>query len=146
MLRRWLPPDAAPFGAVLLLTGGVHGEPARRSADRRRDRTNTRHDRPVETAAIGPYGEAGQVILWIGRMPNPTAASGMKGFIRTRIIHVDSPFSQVALRPWQAGPIIELVGMGPRHSFYASGSHVIWLGTEPALAEQALVNLKEMHP
>jgi hypothetical protein len=103
-------------------------------------------DLALESAAIGRYGDAGQIVLWISRLPDSTAASNMTLAMRTRINAVDSPFTQVALRPRQAGPITELEGTGQRHYFYASGYIVIWLGAEPALAEQALINLQEMYP
>ena len=165
MLRRWLPLSAAAVGLVLLITGSVlaflnatYQRPLAPDLPRRLAglalvswsdgpqaiaEVGRMHaaDLALDSAAIGRYGDAGQVVLWISQTPDSAAASNMTEAMRTRINAVDSPFTQVALRPRQAGPITELEGMGQRHYFYASGSTVIWLGAEPALAEQALVNL-----
>lgn len=170
MLRRWLPLSVAAVGVVLLITGSVlallDAAPLRPQAAGLPPRLaglvlSSWSDGPqavaelgrmhaadlvLESAAIGRYGDAGQIVLWISRLPDSTAASNITEAMRTRINAVDSPFTQVALRPRQAGPITELEGTGQRHYFYASGSIVIWLGAEPALAEQALVNLQEMYP
>ncbi len=169
MLRRWLPLSAAAVGVVLLIAGSVlafldatQPPPAADLPPRLAGlELTSRSDGPqaaaeigrmhasdlaLDSAAIGRYGDAGQIALWISKMPDSTAASNMTEAMRTRINAVDSPFSQVALRPRQAGPITELEGMGQQHYFYASGSIVIWLGAEPALAEQALINLQETYP
>jgi len=170
VLRRWLPPSAAVVGLVLVITGGVlsyFDADLRRPTDaglpprlaglalaswsigpQAAAEIGRMHasDLALDSAAIGRYGDAGQVVLWISQLPDSAAASNMTEAMRTRIDSVDSPFTQVALRPRQAGPITELEGMGQRHYFYDSGSTVVWLGAEPALAEQALVNLQEMYP
>ena len=169
MLRRWLPLSAAAVGLVLLITGSVlalldatprpqaAGLPPRLAglvlaswsdgpeavAELGRMHVS---DLALQSAAIGRYGDAGQIVLWISKMTDSAAAANMTEAMRTRINAVDSPFTQVALRPRQAGPITELEGTGQRHYFYASASIVIWLGAEPALAEQALINLQEMYP
>ncbi len=169
MLRRWLPLSAAAVGLALLTSGIVlalldatprpqaAGLPPRLAglvlaswsdgpeAIAELGRMHAA-DIALESAAIGRYGDAAQVVLWIAGMPNATAASRMTEAMRLRIEAVDSPFTQVALRPRQAGPITELEGTGQRHYSYASGSIVIWLGAEPALAEEALINLQEMYP
>jgi hypothetical protein len=170
VLRRRLPLSVAAVGVILLITGSVLAFldtiPLRPQAADLPPRLaglelSSRSDGPqavaelgrmhaadlaLESAAIGKYGDAGQVVVWLSQMPDPMAAFNMTEAMRTRINAVDSPFTQVALRPRQAGPITELEGTGQRHYFYASGSIVIWLGAEPALAEQALVNLREMYP
>ena len=170
MLRRWLPLSAAAVGLVLLITGSVlalldatHQRPQAAGLPPRLAglelaswsdgpqavaELGRMHaaDIALESAAIGRYGDAGQVVLWISKMPDSAAAANMTEAMRSRINAVDSPYTQVALRPRHAGPITELEGTGQRHYFYASDSIVIWLGAEPALAEQALVNLQEMYP
>ena len=101
---------------------------------------------PLKSAAIGRYGTSDQVMLWVSEMANAAAARQMAEAMSRSIAEVSSPFRETGQQSRVASLIHELEGMGQKHFFYPSGLHVVWLGADPAFAEQALRNTLEMYP
>ncbi len=100
----------------------------------------------VTSAAIGHYGDAGQITLWLAHMPDLAAASSLLDAMTQRIAQGDTPFREVGRQPRSIGQLVEMEGMGQRHMTYVSGRSILWLAANVPLADSALSDLLEVYP
>lgn len=170
MLRRWLPLTLVAAGTAILVAsillwrlsvGAGHSSPLSLPEALAGLPLSSRIDGPeaiaevermhakgfrLRSAAIGRYGSSEQATLWIAQMADRSAAILMTESMSQRIAKAASPFRETGKRLGRDGPIHELVGMGQRDFFYPSGLHVVWLGADLVIAEQALRDTLEVYP
>jgi hypothetical protein len=105
---------------------------------------------PLISGAMATYGE-GVVLLWVSGAPASPMAAGMVRAMTDKIADASagsarSPFTPVGRRQMDGRTVYELSGMGQRHFYFQSGSFVIWLAADDAIAEGAIKDVMEFYP
>jgi len=95
---------------------------------------------------MGMYGPDGQVTLWVAGAPANLMAAKLVEAMHDKIALGRSPFTPVGERREGGRTIYELDGMGQKHSYFQSGTLVIWLAAEPEVGQQALKEALEFYP
>lgn len=100
---------------------------------------------PITSGAIGMYGDY-EITLWAAGTPLNFIASQMVYAMRDKISEGRSPFTPIGEFKDGGRTIYALEGMGQRHYYFQSQNLVIWLASDPALADQALQQILEAYP
>ncbi len=101
---------------------------------------------PLASAAVGQYGAGGEATLWVAGTPSSVSATLMVRKMERLIETGDSPFRPEETRQVKGRAVYVLIGMGQRHYYYRSGSLVIWLAADSAIAEQVLTEVMDFYP
>lgn len=133
-----LPPDLAG----LPLVEASYGPEAVANVTRLHDQSF-----PLTSGAHGRYGRSGdKAMLWVTGTPARLVATRMVGEMEAAIAEGSSPFQPVGTRQVNGHTIYELIGMGQRHYYFRSGTAVVWLAADDALADAALVETLTFYP
>jgi len=100
---------------------------------------------PLISGAMAIYGQ-GAVTLWVSGVPADLMAAEMVRSMTDKIAEGRSPFTPLDGRQINGRAIYELAGMGQRHFYFQSGSLVIWLTADEAIAEKALEEVAAFYP
>ena len=100
---------------------------------------------PLTSGAVGVYGD-NQIGLWVGGAPLDFMAARLVSAMRGKIAEGHSPFTPVAERQDGSRTIYVLEGMGQSHYYFQSKNLVIWLASQPDLADKALQQTREAYP
>ncbi|MES0360178.1 MAG: hypothetical protein ABUK20_04620 [Anaerolineales bacterium] len=100
----------------------------------------------LKQAAVGTYGNANQVIIYVAGMDTISLADRLITAMRDKIAAVDSPFEPIAEREIDQRMVYELDGMGQRHFYFKSDQLIIWLAVDEGFAEDALRQVLRFYP
>lgn len=100
---------------------------------------------PLTSGAMAIYGK-GAVTVWVSGAPADPMAAEMVRAMTDKIAEGRSPFTPLDVRQFNGRAIYELAGMGQRHFYFRSGSLVIWLAVDEAIAEKALEEVTAFYP
>ena len=100
---------------------------------------------PLTSGAIGIYGDR-EITLWAAGAPLDFMASRMVEAMREKITEGNSPFTPIEQFDQGKRTIYVLEGMGQKHFYFQSKNLIIWLATDPALAEAAIQQTLEAYP
>ena len=100
---------------------------------------------PLTSGAMAIYGN-GAVTLWVSGAPADLMAAEMVRAMTDKIAEGRSPFTPMDVRQINGRAIYELAGMGQQHFYFQSGSLVIWLAADEAIAEKALEEAAAFYP
>ena len=101
---------------------------------------------PLTSGAMATYGN-GTVTLWVTGVPASPMAAEMVRAMTDKIAEGRSPFTPTKnTREINGRAVYELSGMGQRHFYFQSGSLVIWLAADEAIAEKALMETLTFYP
>ena len=100
---------------------------------------------PLTSGAIGIYGDR-EITLWAAGAPLDFMASRMVEAMREKITEGNSPFTPIEQFDQGKRTIYVLEGMGQKHFYFQSKNLVIWLATDPVLAEAAIQQILEAYP
>lgn len=143
--RQIAAPEAAvlpPELAGLSLAEASYGPEAVANVTRLHDQSF-----PLTSGAHGQYGRSGETaMLWVTGTPARLVASRMVGEMEAAIVRGNSPFQPAGTRQVNGRTVYELTGMGQRHYYFRSGTAVVWLAVDDALAEVALVETLTFYP
>ncbi len=111
------------------------------------------HDKafPLSSGAAGHYSSGSQsAMLWVsGTLVRPLAARMVRE-MEAAIAEADaegrSPFKPIDDRRVGSRTLYELTGMGQRHFYFQSGSLVVWLAADEAVADRALAEVLAFYP
>ena len=102
---------------------------------------------PLSSGAYGMYGDHDNMaMLWVAGAPAKAMASKMVDEMEQAIAEGDSPFTPTGTQEVNGRTIYELTGMDQRHYYFRSGSLVIWLAADEAIAETALADALNFYP
>lgn len=91
----------------------------------------------IGAASLVDYG-GGKVRLWVAELSNSTQAAAMIASMQKSIALGGSPFTPIAQQDIGDRTVYALEGLDQVHFYFQSGSHVVWIGADPDLAEAAL--------
>ncbi|HLB47871.1 MAG TPA: hypothetical protein VJL59_12760 [Anaerolineales bacterium] len=101
---------------------------------------------PLTSGAMATYG-SGTATLWVTGVPASPMAAEMVRAMTNKIAEGRSPFTPTKnTREINGRAVYELSGMGQRHFYFQSGSLVIWLAADEAIAEKALMETLTFYP
>jgi len=100
----------------------------------------------VSSGAMGLYGNASQITLWVAGFSSDATASQSLNSMTEKISQGNSPFIFIDQKQVIGHPINELEGMGQKHFYYQSGKSVIWLAVDSRIADRALVDVLNFYP
>jgi hypothetical protein len=100
---------------------------------------------PLTSGAMATYGN-GTATLWVTGVPASPMAAEMVRAMTNKIAEGRSPFRPMGTREIHVRAVYELGGMGQRHFYFQSGSLVIWLAADEAIAEKALMETLTFYP
>jgi hypothetical protein len=103
-------------------------------------------DFQLKQAAVGTYGNANQVIIYVSGTDSGALAGQLISAMRDKIAAVDSPFEPIAEREIDQRMVYELDGMGQRHFYFKSDQLIIWVAVDDRLAEDALQQVLRFYP
>lgn len=101
---------------------------------------------PTTFGAMGTYGGTNQISLWIEGFQNDSTASQIIDAMEEKIALGNSPFSPNGQVQLGDRTIYQLDGMGQKHVYFQSGNLVLWLATDPSVADQAIQQILEDYP
>lgn len=102
---------------------------------------------PLSSGAYGMYGDHDNMaMLWVAGAPAKAMASKMVDEMEEAIAAGDSPFTPTGTQEVDGRTLYELTGMGQLHTYFRSGSLVIWLSADEAIAEAALAETLKFYP
>ena len=99
----------------------------------------------IASGAIGIYGDD-QITVWAAGAPLDFMASGMVEAMREKITEGNSPFKPIEGFDQGKRTIYVLEGMGQKHYYFQSKNLVIWLASEPTIADAAIQQILEVYP
>lgn len=100
---------------------------------------------PLTSGAMATYRN-GTATLWVTSVPASPMAAEMVRAMTDRIAEGRSPFRPTGTHEIDGRSVYELIGMGQRHFYFQSGSLVIWLAADEAIAEKALMETLTFYP
>ncbi len=100
---------------------------------------------PLTSGAVGIYGDQ-KIGLWVGGAPLPFMAGSLVAAMHAKIAEGDSLFTPLNEIKDRGRTVYVLEGMGQKHYYFQSQNLVIWLASDPALADQALQHILEAYP
>lgn len=100
---------------------------------------------PVASGAMGIYGN-GRIMLWAAGAPFNFMNSRMVAAMQTWFAQGSSTLTPIGRLSRGSRTIYTLEGMGQRYFLFQSKDLVIWLASEPALAERALQQILPLYP
>ena len=101
---------------------------------------------PVTSGAVGMYGGNHEITLWVAGTPINFVASQLLEAMHRKISEGSSPFTEVDTFQDRGRKVYVLTGMGQKHYYFRSKNLVIWLASEPAVANEALSQILEEYP
>lgn len=102
---------------------------------------------PLSSGAYGMYGEHGRMaMLWVAGTPAKAMAARMVDEMEEAIARGDSPFMPTGTREVNGRTLYELTGMGQQHTYFQSGSLVVWLAADKPIAETVLAAALAFYP
>lgn len=101
---------------------------------------------PTTFGAMGTYGDAGQISLWIEGFQNKSTTSQILNEMMGKIALGNSPFSPSGQKRVGYRAVNQLDGMGQKHVYFQSGNLVVWLAADPLVADQAIQEILEEYP
>jgi len=99
----------------------------------------------VTTGDIGYYGN-GTITVWVAGTANETIAADMVNSMQARIAEGNSPFTPTDEIQNGARTVYLLDGIGQKHIYFQSKNLVIWLASEPSIADAAIQQILEVYP
>jgi hypothetical protein len=100
----------------------------------------------ITSGVVGTYGDHNEITIWVAGTPIDFVASQLVDEMYRKISEGRSPFSEVDTLQDNGRTVHVLTGMSQKHYYFRSKNLVIWLATEPTLAEQALQQTLEAYP
>src|SRR5215212_3304756 len=100
---------------------------------------------PVTSGRIGYYGN-GRVTLWLAGTDNKSIAADMVSSMQARIAEGNSPFTPIDEIRNTDRKVYILEGMGQKHFYFQSNDLVIWLASDPSIADEAIQQILEVYP
>ncbi|MGE5122935.1 MAG: hypothetical protein ACM3H7_00335 [Acidobacteriaceae bacterium] len=101
---------------------------------------------PTTYGAMGTYGDANQISIWIEGFEDQATASQIISSMAEKIALGNSPFSPTGYIQVEDRAVYMLDGMGQKHAYFQSGKLVLWLAAEPSVADQAIHQILEEYP
>jgi hypothetical protein len=95
-------------------------------------------DFPLEDAAIGQYGNQGEITLWVSVESDETTAAELNDLMTEKINEGRSPFTLPVIRQIQGTPVYVLEGLGQIHYYWQAGDLILWLAADYDIANQIL--------
>lgn len=96
---------------------------------------------PLSDGAVGVYGKQGELQLWVSVADSEALAEQLVEEMEQKIAQGNSPFVPVADWEQRGTKIYALEGLGQLHYYFRTGTRVIWLAADAALAEDALADV-----
>lgn len=100
---------------------------------------------PITFGSIGIYGNQ-QITLWVAGTPSNSVASDLVNAMQAKIAAEKSPFTLLEQRNQGTRSVYVLEGMGQRHYYFQSKNLVIWLASDPTVADVAIQQILEVYP
>jgi len=100
---------------------------------------------PITSGSIGIYGNH-QITLWGAGVPTDSMAFDMVEAMQVKIAQGNSPFTPLEQFNQGKRTIYVLEGMGQKHYYFQSKNLVIWLASDPAIADAAVQQILEVYP
>jgi hypothetical protein len=100
---------------------------------------------PINSGSIGRYGNQ-QTTLWVAGVSSNSIALDMIEAMQEKIAQRNSPFTPLGKFHLGNRAIYVLEGMGQRHYYFQSKNLVIWLASDPAIADAAIQQILEVYP
>jgi hypothetical protein len=100
---------------------------------------------PVTSGSIGYYGN-GRITLWLAGTGDKSIAADMVSSMQARIAEGNSPFTPIDEIQNNDRKVYILEGMGQKHYYFQSNHLVIWLASDPSIADQAIEQILEVYP
>ncbi len=101
---------------------------------------------PTTFGAMGIYGDANQVSLWIEGFQDKSTATKILNEMMQKIALGNSPFLPGEQKQDGNRAVNQLDGIGQKHIYFQSGSLVVWLAADPQVAYQAIPEILEDYP
>jgi len=101
---------------------------------------------PVTSGAVAIYGTDKQITIWVAGTPVDFLAPQLVDAMHRRIAEGRSPFTEVDTFHDRGRTVYVLTGMGQKHYYFRSKNLVIWLASEPAVANEAIGQILEEYP
>jgi hypothetical protein len=100
---------------------------------------------PVVSGDIGHYGNGG-ITLWVAGTSTDSIAAEMVNSMQARIADGNSPFRPISEIQNGNRTVYVLDGMGQKHYYFQSKNLVIWLASQPSIADRAIQQILEVYP
>ncbi len=101
---------------------------------------------PVTSGAVGVYGTNNEITVWVAGTPLSVLATQLVEAMHRKIAGGRSPFREVETFQDHGRTVYLLSGMGQKHYYFRSKNLVIWLASEPAIANEAIGEILEEYP
>ncbi len=101
---------------------------------------------PLISGAMGMYGPKNEISIWVAGAPVDFMASQLVDAMRRKISEGGSPFTEVDSFQDRGRTVYVLTGMGQKHYYFRSRNLVIWLASEPLIANEAIGQILEEYP
>jgi len=95
-------------------------------------------DFPLEDAAIGQYGNQGEITLWVSVEPDAATAAELNNLMTEKINEGRSPFTLPVIQQFGGTPVYVLEGLGQMHYYWQAGDLILWLAADYEIANVVL--------
>jgi len=92
---------------------------------------------PLASAEIARYGSHREATLWVAAAASEAGAAELIGAMRRALARGDSPFTPLEPLLVDGMTLYPLRGMDQEHVYFQSDRLVIWLASDPSVAEAA---------
>ncbi|HEX6268948.1 MAG TPA: hypothetical protein VFZ43_01820 [Anaerolineales bacterium] len=100
---------------------------------------------PISLGSIGVYGNH-EITVWVAGAPSESIASQMTKTMEAKIAEGNSPFTPINEINDNDREVYVLEGMGQRHYYFQAKNLVIWLASDPVIADTAIQQILEVYP
>lgn len=101
---------------------------------------------PIDYGALGIYGDANQISLWVASFSNRSTATQIIKAMEEKIALGSSPFKPTGQQQVGGRAIYRVEGTGQNHIYFQSGNLIIWLAADPSFSDQAFRQIEEVYP
>ena len=92
----------------------------------------------LEDAAIGQYGNQGEITLWVSIEPDAATAAELNDLMTEKINIGRSPFTLPVIEQIKGTPVYVLEGLGQQHYYWQAGELILWLAADFSIAHDVL--------